>query len=300
MLQQHRARQGHERRRSARLDVLPLLPEFQRTGLRRIQRQGPRARRAAGVQRLAYRGVVRQCAGPLHPHGHPPLWDPTLCAAEVRRVAAKGCHWISFTENPATLGFASFHSPTWDPMWEAVCENVRNVCAGTRSIPRPGQAGLHGRRTPGRWVPPSAARRAPGRSSARARSARIHASDSSCRSTGSRLVPSTGGTSVRRSRRFADRLDRRVVGDIGHDVGGTVDRHGGAHRLERIESEMHGHDVRSVDTLVDLRAIEPPRPHGQWHVLIAVVVVVEGRAFSGRVQNAQSDHGLRLRSERQV
>ncbi|MCU1352167.1 MAG: amidohydrolase 2 [Acidimicrobiales bacterium] len=52
-----------------------------------------------------------------------PLWDPALCAAEVRRVAAKGCHSISFTENPATLGFPSFHSETWDPVWEAVCEN---------------------------------------------------------------------------------------------------------------------------------------------------------------------------------
>ncbi|MCU1452284.1 MAG: amidohydrolase 2 [Acidimicrobiales bacterium] len=51
-----------------------------------------------------------------------PLWDPALCAAEVRRVAAKGCHSISFTENPATLGLPSFHSDTWDPVWEAVCE----------------------------------------------------------------------------------------------------------------------------------------------------------------------------------
>jgi len=51
-----------------------------------------------------------------------PLWDAELCAAEVRRVAAKGCHSITFTENPATLGFPSFHSPTWDPVWEAVCE----------------------------------------------------------------------------------------------------------------------------------------------------------------------------------
>jgi predicted TIM-barrel fold metal-dependent hydrolase len=52
-----------------------------------------------------------------------PLWDAALCAAEIRRVAAKGCHSISFTENPATLGFDSFHNPSWDPVWEAVCEN---------------------------------------------------------------------------------------------------------------------------------------------------------------------------------
>ncbi len=52
-----------------------------------------------------------------------PLWDADLCAAEVRRVAAKGCHSITFTENPAALGFPSYHDAYWDPVWEAVCEN---------------------------------------------------------------------------------------------------------------------------------------------------------------------------------
>jgi predicted TIM-barrel fold metal-dependent hydrolase len=52
-----------------------------------------------------------------------PLWDADLCAAEVRRVAAKGCHSITFTENPATLGLPSFHNAYWDPVWEAVCEH---------------------------------------------------------------------------------------------------------------------------------------------------------------------------------
>jgi len=52
-----------------------------------------------------------------------PLWDAELCAAEVRRVAAKGCHSITFTENPAMLGFDSFHSASWDPVWQACCEN---------------------------------------------------------------------------------------------------------------------------------------------------------------------------------
>ena len=67
---------------------------------------------------------MRQRTRTVHPHGACPLlWDPELCAAEVRRVAAKGCHSITFTENPSTLGFPSFHSSTWDPVWEAVCEN---------------------------------------------------------------------------------------------------------------------------------------------------------------------------------
>ena len=39
-----------------------------------------------------------------------PLWDPELAAEEVRRLAAKGVHSVTFTENPATLGYPSFHS----------------------------------------------------------------------------------------------------------------------------------------------------------------------------------------------
>jgi predicted TIM-barrel fold metal-dependent hydrolase len=55
----------------------------------------------------------------------PVLWDAELAAAEVRRCAAKGCHSITFTENPATLGYPSFHDPSWDPLWRALCdENV--------------------------------------------------------------------------------------------------------------------------------------------------------------------------------
>ena len=55
----------------------------------------------------------------------PVLWDPRPCADEVRRVAAKGCHSLTFTENPATLGYPSFHDEHWDPLWRAVCdENV--------------------------------------------------------------------------------------------------------------------------------------------------------------------------------
>ncbi|HUE07784.1 MAG TPA: amidohydrolase family protein, partial [Acidimicrobiales bacterium] len=41
--------------------------------------------------------------GRFIPMALPVLWDPELAAAEVRRVAAKGCHSLTFTENPATL-----------------------------------------------------------------------------------------------------------------------------------------------------------------------------------------------------
>jgi predicted TIM-barrel fold metal-dependent hydrolase len=54
--------------------------------------------------------------------GLPMLWDPDLCAAEVRRLAAKGVHSLTFTENPATLGYPSFHDEHWDPLWKALCD----------------------------------------------------------------------------------------------------------------------------------------------------------------------------------
>jgi predicted TIM-barrel fold metal-dependent hydrolase len=63
--------------------------------------------------------------GRFIPMALPAIWDPVACAAEVRRVAEKGCHSLTFTENPATLGYPSFHDEHWDPLWRAVCdENV--------------------------------------------------------------------------------------------------------------------------------------------------------------------------------
>jgi len=64
----------------------------------------------------AYPGRFIPCALPV-------LWDAELCAAEINRVAEKGCHSLTFTENPATLGLPSFHDSRWDPVWRAVCDN---------------------------------------------------------------------------------------------------------------------------------------------------------------------------------
>jgi predicted TIM-barrel fold metal-dependent hydrolase len=66
--------------------------------------------------------------GRFIPLALPPLWDPELMADEVRRVAAKGCHAISFSENPAKLRMPSFHSDHWDPFWSACCEEDALVC----------------------------------------------------------------------------------------------------------------------------------------------------------------------------
>ncbi|MDX1736433.1 MAG: amidohydrolase family protein [Halioglobus sp.] len=53
------------------------------------------------------------------PLSMPAIWDPQEMAAEVRRVAKKGCRAVSFTENPDKLGLPSIHSDHWDPFWQA-------------------------------------------------------------------------------------------------------------------------------------------------------------------------------------
>jgi predicted TIM-barrel fold metal-dependent hydrolase len=60
--------------------------------------------------------------GRFIPMALPMLWDAELTATEMRRNARKGCHSMTFTENPATLGYPSFHDASWDPVWRAACD----------------------------------------------------------------------------------------------------------------------------------------------------------------------------------
>jgi predicted TIM-barrel fold metal-dependent hydrolase len=52
-----------------------------------------------------------------------PLWDPELMAAEVRWLASRGCHAVTFSEDPSKLGLPSFHTDHWDPFW-AACQDA--------------------------------------------------------------------------------------------------------------------------------------------------------------------------------
>ncbi len=74
------------------------------------------------------------------PMAVPVIWDAQLTADEIRRVSAKGCHSLSFTENPAALGYPSFHDEYWDPVWEACCDTgtvlaIHLGSSGRLSIP---------------------------------------------------------------------------------------------------------------------------------------------------------------------
>jgi predicted TIM-barrel fold metal-dependent hydrolase len=64
----------------------------------------------------------------LIPLSIPPLWDSDLMADEIRRVAAKGCHAVTFSENPSKLGLPSYHTDHWDPFFTACIDEGVVVC----------------------------------------------------------------------------------------------------------------------------------------------------------------------------
>ncbi|MEY2421943.1 MAG: hypothetical protein QOI95_2010 [Acidimicrobiaceae bacterium] len=66
--------------------------------------------------------------GRFIPLGLLPLWDANLMADEVKRLAQKGCHAVSFSENPSLLRYESLHHETWNPFWEACDEHGTVVC----------------------------------------------------------------------------------------------------------------------------------------------------------------------------
>ena len=58
----------------------------------------------------------------------PPIWDPQLMADEVRRVAKKGCHAVTFSENPFKLGWPHIFGDHWDPFF-AACQDEGTIIA---------------------------------------------------------------------------------------------------------------------------------------------------------------------------
>ncbi|MCY4163025.1 MAG: amidohydrolase family protein [bacterium] len=60
------------------------------------------------------------------PCGILPVFDIDRAVAEVKRLANKGCHAITFSENPSMLGMPSIHSGAWDPLF-ATCSDLGTV-----------------------------------------------------------------------------------------------------------------------------------------------------------------------------
>jgi len=66
--------------------------------------------------------------GRFIPLAIPPIWNPALMADEVRRVARKGCHAMTFPDTPGGLSYPSIHSEHWDPFWKACADEGTIVC----------------------------------------------------------------------------------------------------------------------------------------------------------------------------
>jgi len=62
------------------------------------------------------------------PLGIPMMWDPEASATEVRRLAEKGCHAVTFSSNPYAIGLPSLYSDFWDPFWAACVETATVPC----------------------------------------------------------------------------------------------------------------------------------------------------------------------------
>lgn len=67
------------------------------------------------------------------PNAIVPYWDINATVEEIKRVVAKGCHAISFTDNPSLKGQPSLHDAHWEPLWKVCAENkvVINIHIGS-------------------------------------------------------------------------------------------------------------------------------------------------------------------------
>jgi hypothetical protein len=66
--------------------------------------------------------------GRMIPLAVPPIWDPELMAAEVRRVPRRAATRSPSPRTPRSSGLPSFHSEHWDPFWQACVETDTVVC----------------------------------------------------------------------------------------------------------------------------------------------------------------------------
>ena len=68
------------------------------------------------------------------PCGILPLFDVEAAAVEVHRLAAKGCHAVTFSENPAGLGMPSIHTDAWDPLFAACVDTAHRAVLPHRLV----------------------------------------------------------------------------------------------------------------------------------------------------------------------
>ena len=74
--------------------------------------------------------------GGFIPLSLPAIWDPNWPPPRSTRVAKKGCHAVTFSENPEKLGWPSLHSEHWDPFWAGLLGGGHRGVPAHRARPR--------------------------------------------------------------------------------------------------------------------------------------------------------------------
>ncbi len=74
--------------------------------------------------------------GRFIPCGILPLFDVEEAAKEIKRLADKGCHAVTFSENPEALQMPSIHTDYWYPLFAAACDNKTVLCTHVGSSSR--------------------------------------------------------------------------------------------------------------------------------------------------------------------
>ena len=74
--------------------------------------------------------------GRFIPCGVLPLFDVEKAAQEVHRLAGKGCHAVTYSENPEALNMPSIHSGYWDPLFRACSDTGTILCCHLGSSSR--------------------------------------------------------------------------------------------------------------------------------------------------------------------
>jgi predicted TIM-barrel fold metal-dependent hydrolase len=70
------------------------------------------------------------------PCGIIPMFDVNEAAKEIKRLADKGCHAVTFSENPAALNMPSIHTDHWDPLFKAASDHQTVLCCHVGSSSR--------------------------------------------------------------------------------------------------------------------------------------------------------------------
>ena len=65
--------------------------------------------------------------GRFIPLGILPTWDMKATVAEIERLAAKGFHTVSVSENPTTQGLPSIHNEYWEPFFKAIADTDTTI-----------------------------------------------------------------------------------------------------------------------------------------------------------------------------